>query len=132
MKRRSLFSLLLLPFMKLIPKAKPVQYHDDFSLMAISVPYQNPFMKWLPKPRTEMDQDNLMLTMEERIAAWQANQPPSQYRQAPWYCDVSQISGRLCYQPAGYGTEHLGIGRCSTHEGLVPDPELTKITNQYL
>src|SRR3954468_15761568 len=35
-------------------------------------------------------------------------------------CAARKRSGGQCRRPAGHGTEHLGIGRCSLHGGSTP------------
>jgi hypothetical protein len=35
-------------------------------------------------------------------------------------CAARKRSGGRCRRPAGHGTEHLGIGRCSLHGGSTP------------
>ncbi len=36
------------------------------------------------------------------------------------HCGAKRRDGRLCEQPAGFGTQHVGIGRCKFHGGSTP------------
>ena len=43
------------------------------------------------------------------------------------YCNAqrpNQADGVLCQRPAGWGTDHLGIGRCKRHGGSTPNHEV--------
>lgn len=39
-------------------------------------------------------------------------------------CDAKTRSGTPCTRTAGYGTTHLGVGRCKNHGGASPQAEL--------
>jgi hypothetical protein len=47
---------------------------------------------------------------------------------APSYCDASKKSGDgTCKRPAGWGTNHLGVGRCKFHGGASPNAEVAGV-----
>ena len=39
-------------------------------------------------------------------------------------CDAETRGGSRCKRPAGWGTSHLGVGRCKNHAGSTPSHEL--------
>ena len=36
------------------------------------------------------------------------------------YCGAKTRSGTLCKRPSGWGTDHVGVGRCKLHGGATP------------
>ncbi len=45
-------------------------------------------------------------------------------RPAGWYCGAKKKKGGTCGLRAGFGTKHVGVGKCSRHGGSSPQAEL--------
>lgn len=53
-----------------------------------------------------------------------AKTPAKAKAAAPAKCDAAKRSGGKCARPAGWGTQHLGVGSCKLHGGSTPTHEL--------
>ncbi len=45
-------------------------------------------------------------------------------RPANWFCGAKKKRGGRCALRAGFGTKHVGVGKCSRHGGSSPNAEL--------
>lgn len=49
---------------------------------------------------------------------------PAKAKAAAPKCEAAKRGGGLCGRPAGWGTQHLGVGKCKLHGGATPNHEL--------